>query len=168
MVQPVNNSANEVSPPAGLSAFVDRLSALMPQLCQTMIRHEENYLASGRLNLPQAWALEALAGGERTMHELARLLRLKSSTSTLFVDRLELTGLVRRRRDPGDRRAVRVELTRRGRNVVDQLRAQKRAGMLTLFKPLTVGERKRYLELIEKLVRELDRENSRASRPARS
>ena len=52
MVQPVNNSANEVSPPAGLSAFVDRLSALMPQLCQAMIRHEENYLASGRLNLP--------------------------------------------------------------------------------------------------------------------
>ena len=81
---------------------------------------------------------------------------------------LELTGLVRRRRDPGDRRAVRVELTRRGRNVVDQLRAQKRAGMLTLFKPLTVGERKQYLELIEKLVRELDRENSRARRPARS
>ncbi len=170
MFQLVNSSINEVSArPLDLAGFVEQLSGLLPRFCQAMIRHEANLLASGKLNLPQVWALEALAEQPRSMHELARRLRLKSSTNTLFVDRLELLGAVRRARDPADRRAVRVELTARGRRVIEQLRAQKRAGLTRLFRPLTAAERRQYLSLIEKLVWELDREAAAtAARPPRS
>src|SRR5919198_680284 len=46
--------------------------------------------------------------------QLASDLMLSSGAMTARLDRLERTGLVRRRPDPDDRRAVRVELTEKG------------------------------------------------------
>ena len=48
--------------------------------------------------------------------QLAGDLLLSSGAMTARLDRLESAGLVRRRPDPGDRRAVRVELTDKGRD----------------------------------------------------
>jgi MarR family transcriptional regulator, transcriptional regulator for hemolysin len=47
--------------------------------------------------------------------QLARALRIEGPTLTRHLDGLEKEGLVVRRRDPNDRRAVRVELTDAGR-----------------------------------------------------
>lgn len=152
----MNVSDREVSAVSdSLETFVDRIAQWLPQLCQAMIRHEQNHIATGHLNLPQAWALEALADAPLAMRDLAARLRLKSSTGTQFVDRLEVLGYVRRRRSDSDRRAVHVELTPLGRRTIQQLRAQKREGMLMLFRPFTPRERAQYLVLIEKLVRGL-------------
>jgi DNA-binding MarR family transcriptional regulator len=161
----MNDSENESRAASdSLAAFVDRIALWMPQLCQAMIRHEQNHIATGHLNLPQAWALEALAEGPRTMRDLADRLHLKSSTNTLFVDRLEVLGYVRRRRHAADRRTVHVELTPLGRRTIQQLRAQKREGMLMLFRPFTPRERAQYLILIEKLVRGLSEDDAAKSR----
>jgi MarR family transcriptional regulator, transcriptional regulator for hemolysin len=60
--------------------------------------------------------LTNLKGDEwRTQHELARALRIEGPTLTRHLDGLEEEGLVVRRRDPHDRRAVSVELTDAGR-----------------------------------------------------
>jgi DNA-binding MarR family transcriptional regulator len=52
------------------------------------------------------------------MAELAMLLHIEKSTLTGLVDRAERRGLVCRAPDPEDRRAVRVDLTPRGRKAV--------------------------------------------------
>jgi DNA-binding MarR family transcriptional regulator len=51
----------------------------------------------------------------RSAGELARIAELTSGTMTARLDQLEREGLVRRLRDPEDRRSVLVELTDKGR-----------------------------------------------------
>ena len=58
--------------------------------------------------------------GRRSAGELARRAELTSGTMTTRLDHLEQEGLVRRSRDPGDRRSVIVELTAKGRRKVEQ------------------------------------------------
>jgi len=60
----------------------------------------------------------------RTQHELARSLGIEGPTLTRHLDALEQMGLVARRRDETDRRAVKVETTEAGRALYrDLLRA---------------------------------------------
>ena len=134
------------------SAFVDQLYRQLPVLYRAILHHEENALASGALSLPQSWALEALERGPLAMRNLCTLLRMKHSTGTAFVDRLEDMNYVRRKRLPDDRRSVTVELTSVGRKATRSLRAKKRRGMMQLFKPFNARERAAYLQLIAKLV----------------
>ena len=51
---------------------------------------------------------------KRSAGELARITDLSSGTMTTRLDGLEQAGLVRRLPDPGDRRGVLVELTKKG------------------------------------------------------
>src|SRR5262249_29625298 len=53
---------------------------------------------------------------------LAHQLSLDSSSLTGHLDRLERSALVVRQDDPDDRRAVRVVLTAKGRDLKDQLK----------------------------------------------
>jgi MarR family transcriptional regulator, transcriptional regulator for hemolysin len=55
-------------------------------------------------------------------HQLARALWIEGPTLTRHLDGLEKAGLVVRRREPGDRRSVRVELTDAGRAKHAELR----------------------------------------------
>ena len=67
-------------------------------------------------SVPTWLILTHLTGDEwRTQHELARALRIEGPTLTRHLDGAEQEGLVVRRRDPDDRRAVRVELTEAGK-----------------------------------------------------
>ncbi len=67
-------------------------------------------------SMPTWFILANLAGDEwRTQLELARALRIEGPTLTRHLDGLEEEGLVVRRRDADDRRAVSVELTELGR-----------------------------------------------------
>jgi DNA-binding MarR family transcriptional regulator len=55
--------------------------------------------------------------------ELAHKLQIKHQSAVGLVDRCERADLVRRRRDPGNRRRVLVELTRRGTRLLSRLAA---------------------------------------------
>lgn len=138
---------------------MDRVAGLMPQLCRVMVRRESNYVTRGELTLPQLWALEMLRRqGPCQMGELLDMLQLKSSTGTVFVDRLCRLGLARRDRGARDRRAVLVALTPKGKRALDEIDKHRRNGMLKLFRPFTAAERRAYLSLMDKLVREMSDE----------
>ena len=67
-------------------------------------------------SMPMWFILTNLQGAAwRTQHELARALHIEGPTLTRHIDGLEEDGLVVRRRDASDRRAVSVELTDAGR-----------------------------------------------------
>ena len=71
----------------------------------------------------QAIALTSLARGEGVNQaRFAELLDMEPFGLCRMVDRLEAAGLVRRERDPADRRARRLYLTRSGWDRIDQLR----------------------------------------------
>ena len=68
------------------------------------------------MTLPQFDVLAALARTRTgmTMTELSRLLLVSNGNVTGIIDRLAAEGLVTRQTAPGDRRTVRVSLTRAG------------------------------------------------------
>ena len=70
----------------------------------------------------QAVTLLAIDSFDRPQpHLVADYLSQQSQTVTGVLDRLERAGHVTRRRDLGDRRAVRLELTDSGRRLVDDM-----------------------------------------------
>jgi MarR family transcriptional regulator, transcriptional regulator for hemolysin len=80
-------------------------------------------LADAGASLPIWLILTALRGEQwRTQLELARSLGIEGPTLTRHLDGMERAGLVQRRRDPNDRRAVLVELTDAGISLHNRLR----------------------------------------------
>jgi DNA-binding MarR family transcriptional regulator len=74
---------------------------------------------------PQQWAVLAAladAGDPTTLAAIARSLLVSKQNMTGMVARLEQLGLVERNENPDDLRSARVQLTRRGRSVVEKLR----------------------------------------------
>lgn len=74
---------------------------------------------------PQQWSVvSALAeeGAPVTLVALARRLMVTKQNMTGMIARLEQLGLAERNDDPNDLRSSRVQLTRRGRTLVDRLR----------------------------------------------
>jgi MarR family transcriptional regulator, transcriptional regulator for hemolysin len=81
-------------------------------------------LARGGASVPIWLILTALRGEQwRTQLELARSLGIEGPKLTRHLDGMERAGLVQRRRDPNDRRAVQVELTAAGAELHNRLRA---------------------------------------------
>lgn len=73
---------------------------------------------------PQQWAvLSAIASsdGPTTLAAVARRLAVSKQNMTGMMDRLEQLGLIERAEDPHDLRSSRVELSRRGRTLIDKV-----------------------------------------------
>jgi DNA-binding MarR family transcriptional regulator len=62
--------------------------------------------------------------GHETLTELARLAGISTAAVTGLIDRAEARGWIVRFRVADDRRMVRVELTQRGRELVEGLKPQ--------------------------------------------
>jgi MarR family transcriptional regulator for hemolysin len=101
-------------PPVGLR---------LANTAKTVSRAFNETLAEAGGSLPIWLALSSLKSDEpRTQLELARAMGIEGPTLTRHLDGLEEAGLVRRVRSPGDRRAVRVELTDAGEELFQRLR----------------------------------------------
>jgi len=140
-----------------LNEFAERLSAVMPVMCKSMMKYEENALTTGTLSLPQFWALAWLADHpSATMHDLAGAMNLKAPTATMLVDRLVKLKLLDRKRDGKDRRKVLVGISAKGRRTIDVVFSQKKKALQETFRHLSAVERQQYLDLIEKLAFRLE------------
>ena len=95
-------------------------------LLSRRLRQERAEPGSG--SLAQGSALGTLYSSDGlTIGELARAERVKPSTMTVAVDRLQRDGYVRRANDSRDKRLVRVEITEAGRQMVEHGRSDKAA-----------------------------------------
>jgi DNA-binding MarR family transcriptional regulator len=83
---------------------------------------------------------------------LFRAVILSSGAMTSRLDRLEEMGLVRRLSDPNDRRGRLVELTTKGRLLVDRLVVDHLANEQRLLEALNASERDRLAGLLRKLL----------------
>ncbi|WP_043813939.1 MarR family winged helix-turn-helix transcriptional regulator [Allokutzneria albata] len=86
------------------------------------------------------------------MSELGAMLRLAKSSLTGLVDRTERNGLVRREPDPDDLRAVRVALTPRGSEVVEDFYTETCRRIEELAATLGTEERDTLAGLLSRVV----------------
>jgi len=95
---------------------------------------------------PQFNALLTLSeDGETTMGGLCERLHFACSTATDLVDRLERHGLVRRERDRGDRRVIRLRLLEQGERTFKSVLAAHRAYLERVLRGVSNEE----LEVLE-------------------
>ncbi|MCK2222046.1 MarR family transcriptional regulator (plasmid) [Actinomadura sp. ATCC 31491] len=95
-----------------------------------------------RLSFTTLSVLHTLAGqGPKRLTDLAAGEQVTQPAITQMVAKLEREGLVERRPDPSDRRAVLVRVTEAGAAIVHGRRADRRAHLTDLTAALTPAER---------------------------
>lgn len=95
--------------------------------------------------------LGPLLDGALGLRELARTAGVSAPTATRMIDGLVERGLVTRERAAEDRRAVRIALTRTGRDALGQHRTRQLARRRALFEQLSVGERRAAAKVLSRL-----------------
>src|SRR5438067_11999319 len=83
---------------------------------------------------------------------LARLLQISHPATVRLVDRLEIEGLVARRKSRADARARTLVLTAKGRRAALAAARERLVVLDEILAPLTVAERRRLERLLEKLL----------------
>jgi DNA-binding MarR family transcriptional regulator len=120
--------------PSGPGASADVVQALM-LASRAFVGLTARSLAvvDGDVTLPQFRTLVVLAvrGPQRSI-DIAEELQVNPSTGTRMCDRLVRKGLVRRSRSAGDRRVVRLRLTKAGQEIVEKVMARRRAELVRL------------------------------------
>ncbi|SNY45685.1 MarR family winged helix-turn-helix transcriptional regulator [Paractinoplanes atraurantiacus] len=104
------------------------------------------------LSPSQGRAMNVLAHhGDLRLSSLAEHLRIAPRSATEVVDDLQQRGLVERRPDPVDRRAVLVTLTPHGTTVNTEIQAARQAASARLFAALDPADRQDLARVLEKL-----------------
>jgi len=140
-----------------LDEFATRFQQLMPSLLSATVRRERNAVSLGLITLPQFLGLSFLrANPGAPVKAFAATLGLQLSSASGLLDRLAKLGLLKRTHSTEDRRVVRLHLTLKGEQMVDEITEQKKESVSRIFATLTPEERTVYLELMQKAVRNLD------------
>jgi DNA-binding MarR family transcriptional regulator len=108
---------------------------------------------------PQQWSiLSMLAESEApmTLAAIARKMMVSKQNMTGMMARLEQLGLAERHDDPKDLRSSRVQLTRRGRALVDKLRPAYREWRERLGHDLPEREIAALTRTVDRLIAELE------------
>ncbi|NUP29987.1 MAG: winged helix-turn-helix transcriptional regulator [Nocardia sp.] len=127
-----------------------RTASLLHDCARTLTRLLDRQLAAHQVTAQQAALLINLANGETGPKRLAAALGTDTAGTTRLIDRLEAKGLLRRRRDTGDRRAVILELTDSGQRSTPALVPAFGRVAATLFDGLPDADIRRIGDLLER------------------
>src|SRR3954471_3108597 len=108
--------------------------------------------ASQRLAL-----FELVDQGPLRLNDLAVRMGTSAPTASRAVDALDELGLVDRRSDPGDRRALQLDLTPEGRRSVEERKARVLQAFAPAAAELPPAEREQLAQLLARLADELGR-----------
>jgi DNA-binding MarR family transcriptional regulator len=89
--------------------------------------------------------------GVMRLSDLSEHLRIAARSATEVVDGLENRDLVERRADPGDRRAILVELTEQATSVLDAIHAARGTEAERVFGRLSQPDRAHLTRILRKL-----------------
>jgi MarR family transcriptional regulator, 2-MHQ and catechol-resistance regulon repressor len=130
-----------------LRAYVKLLRA-----AKAVVARLEPSVVRARLTPTQLGVLEAIFHkGPLTQRELGRKVLRSAGNMTDVIDKLERRGVVRRSRKPGDRRAVRVELTPTGVEMIQTMFPHYAGEIVAAMGGLRIEELRRLGELLRKL-----------------
>ncbi|MGG0187177.1 MarR family winged helix-turn-helix transcriptional regulator [Bacillus rhizoplanae] len=131
---------------------IDKIQALTFSIGKKMQTELLEQLQSSGLTPPQFYILKILNHyGTARATELAKKMYVKPSAITVMIDRLIDHELVLRYHDKNDRRVVVIELTAKGKDVLEEAMTARNQHIAKYFSQLEVQEREDLLRLFEKL-----------------
>lgn len=132
-----------------LSAFADRLSAILPVIMKEFAKRQMNELYKGKITLPQFFILEFLSReGPANMGSLAHAMSVTTAAMTGLVERLVREGYVKRDSEPDDRRVIKIALTAQGESLVRKVNDERHKMAINIFGKISASDRSEYLRIL--------------------
>ncbi|NLB88728.1 MAG: MarR family transcriptional regulator [Syntrophomonadaceae bacterium] len=128
------------------------------RLCMKKIdRNLSERLEKFGISIPQSFILFCLLEDDGiTLKEIGNRTLIDSSSMTVLVDKLENEGLVERRLDSQDRRAIRVFITESGKSIAQEVTEIAKDFNTQLYDLLGEGNQKEFFHGINNLLNGLD------------
>lgn len=131
---------------------IDKIQALAFSISKKLQTELLGKLQSSGLTPPQFYILKILDHyGASRATTLAKKMYVKPSAITVMIDRLIDHELVLRYHDENDRRVVVIELTTKGKAVLEEAMIARNQHIAKYFSKLEVQEREDLLRLFEKI-----------------
>ena len=131
-------------------AIAEEISWLVPKLLRGL---RAGFVAAPQITTSQMVTLMRIYEKDITrVGDLSREMHVSAPTMTGVVDRLLRNGYLKRRRDKDDRRVVNVELTPKGRGVVQQMLSEVRQRWYGILIDLNEEERENYIRILKRIV----------------
>ncbi len=126
------------------------------QLGNLLMRHLAPLFEKANIT-PQQWAvLSTIGDAPMNLASVARKLAVSKQNMTGMMSRLEQLGLVERSVDPRDLRSSRVQLTRRGRGVIEKLAPAYTEWQKDLGREIGERDRQTLTRVINRLIAQLE------------
>jgi DNA-binding MarR family transcriptional regulator len=100
--------------------------------------------------------LDASENGQSTVTGVSRIMLVSGANTTGVVKRLEKSGLLMRKSHPRDERVTVVEITPKGRRVLENVKAEKDDRISRYIKDLSEEDKKGILITLRRLIKNLD------------
>ncbi|PAD36090.1 hypothetical protein CHI12_02605 [Terribacillus saccharophilus] len=135
-----------------MSRTQDELGLLLSRTYLSLKRETSRMLQQFELTPEQLSLIAELDKQDNiTQKELADLTEREQTTVTKIVDKLVKKGLVTRGHDPHDRRAIRLQITAEGRNLVKDIKPK----IEEIENHAYLGFHQKDIELLHTLIRKL-------------
>ena len=141
-------SFREVGTPPDTAAILDQLGRLLRQLTRIVGGADDGpaMTATQRIAL-----IEIADSGPLRLNDLAARMGTSAPTASRAVEFLDEHEFVARATDVDDRRAVRIELTAAGRDLVEERKARASVAFEPAVAALPAADRKKLLELLARM-----------------
>jgi len=136
----------------GLEAMAEEMWATIRELFKFLQFRDRDAMTACGLSVAQCYTVDAIGmQGQLTLNDLAETLYITPSTASRTVDDLVRKGLVERRQDPADRRAIRLSLTPQGQALYEALRHHLIQRQMTILEQLDPDSRRSVLTALQQL-----------------
>ena len=132
-----------------IDQIAGEVSVLMPMIARRVLLGFFQMV-----NITQAQIFTIMTLTEKSpvrLSELSKRMNISGPTVTGLVDRLERSGLVKRIPDKGDRRAINVDLTTKGKNIARKLRSTLKRKWKGLLITLPKKDQENYARILRKI-----------------
>ena len=137
---------------AALEALAEEMWGIVKDLFKFLQFRDRDAMTACGLSVAQCYTLDAIGTqGKLMLNELAQALYIAPSTASRTVDELVRKGLVERREDPADRRAVRLTLTATGQALYEALRQHLTQRHMAILQHIELGSRRSVLTALRQL-----------------
>jgi len=145
-----------------LSDFSEEVASLIPKLVRGMYKRQTDVLGKGKITIPQYVCMDLIGTrGPVMMKEIAVALDISLPAATGLVERLYITGFVKRIFEPTDRRIIRIVLTDKGKKAVKEVKEKRKTIIKDVFSHLSENEREQYLKILRKVVNWLNKKTKK-------
>ncbi len=148
---------DDEDPGVGLFVIEESLGYIVNYAARALSRElSQRLVAHGALKGQWAVLMFLWAQEGQTQRELSRQVAIEDATMVRTIDRMERDGLVRRERNPQDRRQIKIFLTEKGSALRDTLVPEAIAGNQSAMRGLSEDEQRQLLDLLRRVIGALE------------